>query len=106
MVGHLDVFGTKWQVEAESGPRQDTPAQLRRKIRQLIETGKAADPTVAEALAEKGYELIRSWCEAFVEQESPAGCCSALPTQHHDDQASLDPVRPNPEGSIRAGADL
>lgn len=56
-------------VSAESGPRQDSPAKLMKRIKQLLQDAKSASPTVQEALAEKGYELVRSWCEAFVEQE-------------------------------------
>lgn len=64
-----DQDDVKGLVSAEAGPRQDTPAQIGKRINDLLNTGKAADPTVQEAVAEKGYELLRSWCEAFVEQE-------------------------------------
>ena len=65
-----DQDDVKGLVSAEeSGPRWDTPAQIGKRINELLNTGKKGDPTVQEAVAEKGYELIRSWCEAFVEQE-------------------------------------
>ena len=64
-----DTDQAKGLVSAESGPRQDTPKQIGRKIRALIEHARKADPAVQEALAEKGYEHIRAWCETFVEQE-------------------------------------
>src|SRR5579871_2669958 len=64
-----DQDDVKGLVSHEAGPRQDSPAQLGKRINELLNTGKKAEPTVQEALAEKGYEYIRSWCEAFVEQE-------------------------------------
>lgn len=64
-----DKDQAKGFVSPESGPRQDNPKQTGKKIRALIENAKKAEPEVQEALAEKGYEYIRAWCEAFVEQE-------------------------------------
>jgi hypothetical protein len=64
-----DQDDAKGLVSPGTGPRQDTPAQIGKRINELLDTGKKADLTVQEAAAEKGYELIRSWCEAFVEQE-------------------------------------
>lgn len=64
-----DSDQAKGIVSAESGPRQDNPKQIGRKIRSLIENARKGEPEVQEALAEKGYEYIRAWCEVFVEQE-------------------------------------
>jgi hypothetical protein len=38
-------------------------------IRGLIRDAKRADPILQDALVERGYDLLRAWCEAFVEQE-------------------------------------
>lgn len=64
-----DAEESKGLVSQAAGPRQDSPQKIGRKIKQLIETAKTADPAVADALVEKGYEHIRSWCETYVEQE-------------------------------------
>lgn len=64
-----DTDQAKGIISAESGPRQDNPKQIGKKIRALIQNARNGDPEVQEALAEKGYEYIRAWCETFVEQE-------------------------------------
>jgi len=54
----------------ESGePRSDTPADLESKISKILESARSAEPVVQEALVSGAYGLLRSWCEAFVEQE-------------------------------------
>lgn len=60
---------SKGLVSQAAGPRQDSPQKIGRKIKQLIESAKGADPAVADALIEKGYEHVRSWCETYVEQD-------------------------------------
>jgi AAA domain len=95
-----DTEEEKGLVSAESGPRQDTPAQIAKKIRDLIGSAEGADPAVAEALAEKCYEYIRSWCEAFVEQELLQGV-----TQRYQPNVMMTRVRNiRPEEIPRANA--
>lgn len=50
-------------------PRLDTPTQIGGRISETIQRAKSADPALQDALVERGYGLLRSWCEAFVEQE-------------------------------------
>lgn len=56
-------------VVADANPRYDTPKNIAAKINKLLSASRPSDPVVAEALARDGYGLIRSWIEAFVEQE-------------------------------------
>jgi hypothetical protein len=56
-------------VTSSSGPRWDTVKSIKGKINEVIQTAGAAAGDVQEALIEKGYGWIRSWCEVFVEQE-------------------------------------
>jgi hypothetical protein len=52
-------------------PRQDNPADIEKKINKALESARAkgVDATTQDALVEQGYDYIRAWCEAFVEQE-------------------------------------
>ncbi len=60
----------KGVLQADVGPRQDTPAQIGKRINKTIEVIRAADdPVVQEAMVERAYGLLRAWCEAFVEQD-------------------------------------
>lgn len=60
----------KGVLQADVGPRQDTPAQIAKRINKTVELVKSADDSVIkEALVERAYGLLRAWCEAFVEQE-------------------------------------
>lgn len=60
----------KGVLQADVGPRQDTPAQIAKRINKTLELVKSADDSVIkEALIERAYGLLRAWCEAFVEQE-------------------------------------
>jgi len=56
-------------VAPEVEPRLDTPTDIGKRINITIQNAKTADPVVQDALIERGYDLLRSWCEAFVEQE-------------------------------------
>ncbi len=61
---------TKGIVGLASEPRSDTPADFEKKINVLLEKTRKADETVVrDALLGGAYGLLRSWCEAFVEQE-------------------------------------
>ena len=64
-----DQDASKGVVMADVEPRQDTPADIGKKINELIQSASNADSVLQEALVERGYGLLRSWCEAFVEQE-------------------------------------
>jgi energy-coupling factor transporter ATP-binding protein EcfA2 len=50
-------------------PRLDTPADLAKRVDAKILAAAKADPVVQDALICETYDLIRAWCEAFVEQE-------------------------------------
>lgn len=54
-------------------PRWDTVKSLLGRINQLMQNAGAVTGEAQEALLEKAYELIRSWCEVVVEQELLAG---------------------------------
>ncbi|OUZ06432.1 hypothetical protein BHE97_19025 [Aeromicrobium sp. PE09-221] len=50
-------------------PRLDTPADLAKRINVKLQEIPKAEPAVQDALIKETYDLIRAWCEAFVEQE-------------------------------------
>ncbi|SHX04505.1 recombination protein F [Mycobacteroides abscessus subsp. abscessus] len=50
-------------------PRLDTPKNLAVRINTSLKEMRSADPVVQDALIKGTYDLIRAWCEAFVEQE-------------------------------------
>ena len=50
-------------------PRLDTPADLAKRINVKLQEMTSAEPVVQDALIKETYDLIRAWCEAFVEQE-------------------------------------
>ena len=50
-------------------PRLDTPADLAKRVNGKLQDIPAADAAVQDALIREAYDLIRAWCEAFVEQE-------------------------------------
>ncbi|MFT3862349.1 AAA family ATPase [Micropruina sp.] len=50
-------------------PQLDTPADLAKRINVKLEHIPKADAIVQDALIKETYDLIRAWCEAFVEQE-------------------------------------
>ena len=60
----------KGVLQADLGPRQDTPAQIAKRINKTVQLVKSMDDSgIKEALVEHAYGLLRAWCEAFVEQE-------------------------------------
>ncbi|MBI4965554.1 MAG: AAA family ATPase [Desulfomonile tiedjei] len=50
-------------------PRYDTPAKLRAKINDIIQSASAESGETQQALIESAYSRLRSWCEAVVEQD-------------------------------------
>lgn len=50
-------------------PRYDTPSKLGKKINTLIQDAGAASGETQQALVESIYSRLRSWCEAFIEQD-------------------------------------
>jgi hypothetical protein len=50
-------------------PRLDTVAVLTKRVNAQLQTVHAAEPAMQDALINQTYDLLRSWCEAFVEQE-------------------------------------
>jgi hypothetical protein len=50
-------------------PRLDTPADLAKRINAKLQEVPRAEPVLQDALIKETYDLIRAWCEAFVEQE-------------------------------------
>lgn len=69
-----DDGSVKGLVSHDRGPRTDTVSSLRKKINILIEDAKKLEPgTVQQALVEKAYDYVRSWCEVAVESVLLAG---------------------------------
>ncbi len=50
-------------------PRLDTPPNLAKRVEKAISEASQADPSLQDALIAHAYALMRSWCEAFAEQE-------------------------------------
>lgn len=50
-------------------PQLDTPADLASRINVKLQEMPKAEPAVQDALIKEAYDLLRAWCEAFVEQE-------------------------------------
>jgi energy-coupling factor transporter ATP-binding protein EcfA2 len=50
-------------------PRMDTPVDLAKRINAQLREISSAAPASQDALIRQGYDLMRAWCEAFVEQE-------------------------------------
>ena len=59
----------KGLVGEDFEPRLDTPRKLSTRIEQAIEDASNAGLAGQEDLIARAYGLMRSWCEAFVEQE-------------------------------------
>lgn len=56
-------------VSSGTHPRWDTVKKMTGKVNAILQAAKAAEGETREALVEKGYSLVRSWCEVVVEQE-------------------------------------
>jgi hypothetical protein len=55
--------------ETPAGPKWDTPKDIRARINTVLGEAEQASGQERAALIERGYSLIRSWCEVFIEQE-------------------------------------
>lgn len=60
---------TKGVLAPNVEPRLDTPADLAKRINVKLQEVPNAEPVVQDALIKETYDLIRAWCEAFVEQD-------------------------------------
>ncbi|MEN4478204.1 AAA family ATPase [Mycolicibacterium cosmeticum] len=60
---------TKGILAPDVEPRLDSPADLAKRINTKLQEIPSAEPVVQDALIKETYDLIRAWCEAFVEQE-------------------------------------
>ncbi|MCU1513546.1 MAG: hypothetical protein JWO10_636 [Microbacteriaceae bacterium] len=60
---------TKGILAPDVEPRLDSPADLAKRINTKLQEIPSAEPIVQDALIKETYDLIRAWCEAFVEQE-------------------------------------
>lgn len=65
----LEAEGRIGIVARGTGPRWDTPKTFSARINEILQEAKRGGEVLRSALVEKGYELLRSWCEVFVEQE-------------------------------------
>jgi len=64
-----DGGNTKGILAPDVEPRLDTPTDLAKRINEKLQHTTSAEPVVQDALIKETYDLIRAWCEAFVEQE-------------------------------------
>ena len=69
----VDNEGSKGIVVPGSHPRWDTIKQTRKRINEAIQSAKTSDGEIKDALIERAYSLIRTWCEIAVESELLAG---------------------------------
>jgi len=60
---------TKGILAPDVEPRLDTPADLAKRINVKLQEIPGAEAVVQDALIKETYDLIRAWCESFVEQE-------------------------------------
>lgn len=64
-----DGGATKGILAPDVEPRLDTAADLAKRINSKLDAVPGAEPVLQDALIKETYDLIRAWCEAFVEQE-------------------------------------
>ena len=64
-----DNGGEKGVLVPDVEPCLDTPKELGKRVNEAIVQAKRADPKVQDVLITRSYDLMRSWCEAFTEQE-------------------------------------
>lgn len=64
-----DGGATKGILAPDVEPRLDTSADLAKRINVKLEAMPGAEPVLQDALIKETYDLLRAWCEAFVEQE-------------------------------------
>lgn len=65
--------GAPGVVTGGKHPRYDTPKVLRGEINALVQDISKASGAGQQALIERGYSRLRSWCEAVVEEQVLAG---------------------------------
>ncbi len=56
-------------LAADVEPQLDTPADLGKRINAKLQAMPKAEAVVQDALIKEAYDLLRAWCEAFVEQD-------------------------------------
>jgi hypothetical protein len=56
-------------VSGGTHPRLDSPAEIGGRINDIIQSASTATGETRKALIERGYALLRAWCEAVSEQE-------------------------------------
>ena len=64
-----DGGATKGILAPDVEPRLDTAADLAKRINAKLQDITGAEPVLQDALIKETYDLLRAWCEAFVEQE-------------------------------------
>jgi recombinational DNA repair ATPase RecF len=64
-----DGGDTKGILAPDVEPRLDSPADLAKRINAKLQQVPSAELVVQDALIKETYDLIRAWCEAFVEQD-------------------------------------
>ena len=64
-----DGGATKGILASDVEPRLDTAADLAKRINAKLQDITGAEPVLQDALIKETYDLLRAWCEAFVEQE-------------------------------------
>ena len=61
--------GRKGVIAEDIEPRLDTPKKLKSRINDAIREAHDAEPGMQDRHISRIYGFLRSWCEAFVEQE-------------------------------------
>jgi len=64
-----DAGATKGLLAPDVEPQLDTVADLAKRVNAKLQLIPKADPVLQDALIKETYDLLRAWCEAFVEQE-------------------------------------
>jgi len=64
-----DAGSAKGVLAPDVEPRLDTVVDLAKRVTAKRQIIPGAEPVVQDALIKETYDLIRAWCEAFVEQE-------------------------------------
>lgn len=59
----------KGKVTRATGPRSDSLGWFKAEINRTIQTANGQEGEARDALVQRGYSLLRSWCEVFTETE-------------------------------------
>lgn len=70
--------GGKGKVTKATGPRSDSIKWFKAEINRTIEAAGSQEGEAKAALVDRGYSLIRSWCEVFTETELLQGVTRRL----------------------------